>query len=62
MRAEELHRPKLAHGGLAARMYLDGTLPAHADIGAQRRLDAMPAEVPLTLEEREIAFLDPPFS
>ncbi len=60
--AEELHRLEHAGGLLAGGMRLHRSFSAHANIRAQRHVDAFLAELPLALHQREVAFLHLPLA
>src|SRR5258708_1218700 len=55
---EELHGPELAQGRLAGSVDPYGALAAHAGIRAQRRIDSFLAQIPLALQESEVALLE----
>ena len=48
---------KMLTASLPGLVRFHRALAAHADVGAQRHVDAFPAELPLALHEREITLL-----
>jgi hypothetical protein len=56
--AEELHRPEFTERRLAARHHLDGTLATDPQVGAQRRIDALDAQLPAAAHQCEVTLLE----